>query len=195
MTSNRSLVLASTSPYRRELLERLDIPFHAERPLFDEESGKDPSLKPADLCQHLAFKKAESLTRPGVVVIGGDQLVSLHGKILGKPGSREKALAQLMELNGKTHELLTAICVIDGPRIIHHLDRTRLHMKTLSAQQLERILELDQPFDCAGSYKIEKHGLALMEKIESEDFTAIQGLPLLALSRMLKECEFPVLCN
>lgn len=187
--TTKTLVLGSTSPYRRELLERLGISFETRKPLIDEEAEKDPSLSPENLARHLAFKKAESLKTPGRVIIGGDQLVSFEGRILGKPGNRERAIDQLSSLSGKAHDLLTAICVIDGDRVLHHLDRTRLQFKSLTRAQIEKVVDLDEPFDCAGSYKIEKHGIALIEKIESEDFTAIQGLPLLALSRMLKACS------
>lgn len=182
------LILASTSPYRRELLERLGVPFETRKPLIDEEKEKDPSLSPRALAEHLAFLKAKSLKGPGLCVIGGDQLVAFEGQILGKPGTREKAIAQLMMMAGKQHELVTAICLFDGDRAIPHTDLTRITFKKLTREQIEKIVDLDQPFDCAGSYKIEKHGIALVEKIETEDFTAIQGLPLLALSRMLESC-------
>ncbi|MBX3040126.1 MAG: septum formation protein Maf [Bdellovibrionaceae bacterium] len=187
--TTKTLILGSTSPYRRELLERLGISFETRKPLIDEEAEKDPSLSPEELARHLAFKKAESLLTPGCVIIGGDQLVSFEGQILGKPGHREKAIEQLLAMNGKAHDLLTAICVLDGNQILHHLDSTRIHFKKLERSQIEKVVDLDEPFDCAGAYKIEKHGIALVEKIESEDFTAIQGLPLLALSRMLKACS------
>lgn len=222
---NKILVLGSTSPYRKELLQRLGIPFETEKPLIDEESEKDPSLSPRDLAVHLAFKKAQSLAvatstsswlnsrtpqrtpadeppgssqteqsshGPGTyrrIILGGDQLVSFEGRILGKPGTREKAISQLEMMSGKAHELVTAICLLEGSQKLEHVDITRIQLKNLSRKQIEKVVDLDQPFDCAGSYKIEKHGIALIEKIETEDFTAIQGLPLLALSRMLRTWE------
>lgn len=183
------LILASTSPYRRELLERLGVPFDARAPLIDEEKEKDPRLSPPALAEHLAELKARSLAAPGALVLGGDQLVSFEGEILGKPGTLEKAQAQLARMSGRTHELITAICLIDGDGRAHkHTDRTRVTFKSLSAEQIRKVVELDRPVDCAGSYKIEKHGISLVENIETADFTAIQGLPLLALSRMLKAC-------
>jgi len=183
------LILASTSPYRRELLERLGVPFEARAPLIDEEKEKDPRLSPLALAERLAELKARSLAGPGSLVLGGDQLVDFGGEILGKPGTAEKAQAQLARLSGRTHELITAICLVDGTGAVHrHTDRTRITFKTLSADQIRRVVLKDNPVDCAGSYKIERHGISLIENIETADFTAIQGLPLLALSRMLKAC-------
>lgn len=184
----KHLILASTSPYRRELLERLAVPFDAKAPLIDEEKEKDARLSPRELAEHLAHLKARSLASTDRVVIGGDQLVAFEGRILGKPHHRAGAIEQLTAMAGKTHELVTAVCLFDGDRVHRHTDVTRLTLKPLSREQIERIVDLDEPFDCAGSYKIEKHGIALVERIESADFTAIQGLPLLAVSKMLGEC-------
>ncbi|MNJ94646.1 Maf-like protein YceF [compost metagenome] len=186
--SHKELILASTSKYRQELLYRLAYTFKAQAPLIDEDKEKDPSLAPQALAEKLALLKAQSLKGPGKVVVGGDQLVAFEGRILGKPHTPEKAVQQLMSMQGKTHELITAICVFDGDRIIPHTDITRMHMKTLSQAQVERYVSLDTPLDCAGSYKIEKHGIMLFDKIESQDFTAIQGLPLIALSKILENC-------
>lgn len=186
--SEKTLILGSTSPYRRELLTRLGLEFQCEAPRIDEEAEKDPNLSPADLASHLARLKALSLRSPDRVIIGGDQLVSFEGRILGKPGSRDRAIEQLTQMSGKTHELLTAICVVAGDQVLEHLDRTRVTFKSLSLEQITRVVDLDEPWDCAGAYKFEKHGISLMDSIECQDFTAIQGLPLLALSRMLEKC-------
>ncbi|WP_415061938.1 Maf family protein [Bdellovibrio sp.] len=180
------LILASTSKYRQELLSRLAYKFTAQAPLIDEDKEKDPSLSPKALAEKLAYLKAASLAGPGRVVIGGDQLVAFEGKILGKAHTPENAVRQILSMQGKTHELITAICVFDGERAIPYTDITRMHMKTLSQAQVERYVQLDMPTDCAGSYKIEKHGIMLFDKIESQDFTAIQGLPLIALSKILE---------
>lgn len=188
----KKLVLASTSPYRQALLKQLALPFEAQKPLIDEEKEKDPSLAPQKLAEKLAFLKAESLKSPEKVVIGGDQLVAHCGMILGKPHTRERALEQLFNMQGQTHELITAICVFDGDQSIPYVDITRLHMKSLTRPQIERYVDLDEPWDCAGAYKIEKHGMMLFEKIESQDFSAIQGLPLLALSRILTNSGFSI---
>ncbi|MGZ3744579.1 MAG: Maf family protein [Pseudobdellovibrionaceae bacterium] len=188
----KKIVLASTSPYRQELLKQLGLPFEAQRPLIDEEAEKDPALSPQKLAEKLAFLKAQSLVKDGGVVIGGDQLVAHRGMILGKPQTRDRAIEQLLHMQGQAHELITTICIFDGETPIVHTDITRLYMKPLTKKQIERYVDLDQPWDCAGSYKIEKHGMMLFDKIESEDFSAIQGLPLLALSRILKTCGFSI---
>lgn len=181
--------LASTSIYRRDLLRRLGLAFRAERPLINEEEAKleHASLSPRELAAKLAELKARSLAGSGRLVIGGDQMVSFENRILGKPGNREKAIEQLMTLQGRTHELITATCLVDEKGQAHaHLDITLLTMRIMSKEQIEKIVDLDRPYDCAGAYKIEEHGIALMDKIESSDFTAIQGLPLMALSKMLE---------
>ncbi|MBC7370933.1 MAG: septum formation protein Maf [Bdellovibrionaceae bacterium] len=188
----KKLTLASTSKYRQQQLQQLGIQFLTKAPLFDEESEKDLTLTPQILAAKLAFLKAQSLKSVGSVVIGADQLVAHRGMILGKPHTRDGAIAQLQSLQGSTHELITAICVFDGETSIPFADVTRLTMKPLSLQQVERYVDLDTPFDCAGSYKIESHGMMLFEKIESQDFSAIQGLPLLGLSKILKDCGFQI---
>jgi septum formation protein len=183
--SQKPLILASTSKYRQELMARLARPFTATPPLIDEDKEKDPTLAPKELAEKLARLKAQSLAQAGQVVIGGDQLVAFEGKILGKAHSPERAAEQLRQMQGKTHELITAICVFDGHTAIPYTDITRMHIKKLTTEQIERYIALDNPVDCAGSYKIEKHGILLFEQIESQDFTAIQGLPLIALNKIL----------
>ncbi len=183
--STKQLILASTSKYRHELLSRLDRPFQAMAPLIDEEKEKDPQLSPLRLAERLAYLKAKSLAGPGKVVIGGDQLVAFQGQVLGKPHTPEKAVEQLLSMQGQVHDLITAVCVFDGDTAHRLTNITRLQMKKLFREQLIRYVSLDQPLDCAGSYKIEKHGISLFETIRSEDFTAIQGLPLLALGNLL----------
>lgn len=184
--AQKQLILASTSKYRQELLSRLAYSFTAQAPLIDEDKEKDPSLPPKALAEKLARLKAASLKGPDRVVIGGDQLVSFEGRILGKSHTSEKAVEQLLSMQGKVHELITAICVFNGDEMTAYTDITRMHMKKLTRAQIERYVQLDMPTDCAGSYKIEKHGIMLFDKIESEDFTAIQGLPLIALSKILE---------
>lgn len=185
------LILASTSPYRRQLLDRLGIPFRCVSPGIDEDDAKRRISDPEALVQQLAVAKSQAVARqsPGAVVIGSDQTATIDGEILGKPGSPEKAVEQLERLVGRTHELLTAICIVrqcDNRQLIH-LDRTRLTMRPLSRSELERYVALDQPTDCAGSYKIEAAGITLFERIETADFTAITGLPLIATVTMLRE--------
>jgi septum formation protein len=182
-----SLILASTSPYRRELLERLGWDFQAQAPAFDEDAAKSQApQEPSAHAAFLALGKARSLAGPGKIVIGGDQLVAFENQILGKPKTFERAVGQLMAMSGKTHELHTAVCVVgpDGRRV-EWVDVTRLKMRTLNESQIEESVRRDTPLNSAGSYKIERQGILLFEEIHTEDFTAIQGLPLLRLAQTL----------
>lgn len=184
----KKIVLASTSIYRQAQLKTLGIPFIAEKPLIDEEKEKDLSLNPKDLALKLSFLKAQSLAKPNQVTIGGDQLVSFENQILGKPGSIENAIQQITKMQNQTHELITALTIFDGPDNFKQvLNITKMKLKKLSSEQIKKYIELDNPVDCAGSYKIEKHGVQIMEAIETSDFTAIQGLPLLELSKVLAQ--------
>lgn len=190
------IVLASTSPYRKELLLKLGLPFTAERPGFDEDSAKldakIQSLPAKQLCLFLGQEKAKSLAKNDNCVIGGDQMLVLDGMILGKPGTKDKAFSQLQKMQGRSHELLTSVSVYHHLQPQSFVNITRMQMAPLSDTQIRDYLELDQPLDCAGSYKIEKHGIALFEKIETEDFTAIQGLPLLQLGQILRKLGYVI---
>lgn len=182
------LILASTSPYRRELLERLGWPFESRPPLFDEDEAKTRApLEPAAHAAFLARGKAQSLAGSDRIVIGGDQLVHFEGRILGKPGTPENAVRQLEAMAGKTHELLSAVCVVHGSETREWVNITRIRIRPLSRAQIEEYVRRDRPWDSAGSYKFEKQGLLLVERLECDDFTAIQGLPLLELARVLIE--------
>lgn len=187
------IVLASASKYRKELLSRLGLPFTCQPATIDEEKEKDPALSPLALAEKLAFLKAQSLAHPQRIVIGGDQLVALGTQILGKAHTADGACAQLAQMQGKSHQLITAVCVISPEQFIPFVNITTLTMKKLSSAQIARYVQLDQPTDCAGSYKIELHGISLFEKIETEDFTAIQGLPLIQLSKILHNLGYPTL--
>lgn len=184
--AKKQLILGSTSKYRYELLSRLGRPFSVAAPRIDEDKEKDPSLPPQALAERLAYLKAQSLAGENLIIIGGDQLVALDGSIIGKAHTKERAIEQLLAMEGKPHELITAICVIDGSQVYRHTDVTRLFMKKLGRDKIEKYVLLDEPLDCAGSYKIEKHGIALFDRIESQDFTAIQGLPLIALNKIIE---------
>jgi septum formation protein len=189
------LILASTSPYRSELLRRLGLRFEARAPLCDEEALKRAGEDPAAQAARLALAKAQSLaaTAPDAFILGGDQLVELDGEILGKPHSAENAVAQLSRMRGKTHRLLTAFALV-GPRgeQVTHLDTHHMRLRALGDEEIRRYVAHDRPLDCAGSYKIEALGISLCERIEGEDFSAITGLPLMALSRVLRERGFQV---
>jgi septum formation protein len=191
------LILASTSPYRAELLGRLGITFSTAAPRCDEEAAKEAAkakgLAPAVLAQQLAHDKARSIAEEqrDAFIIGADQLVELDGQVLGKPYTAERALDQLLAMRGRSHRLLTAICML-GPdgAVRQHLDVHTLSLRQLPESSLRRYISLDQPLDCAGSYKIEARGIALFSSIEGEDFTAITGLPLIKLTSWLLDAGF-----
>lgn len=190
------LILASTSAYRRGLLERLGLPFRCRAPLCDESALQREwsALDPRRLSEELALAKAASLAgeEAGSTIIGCDQVASLGGRILGKPGTAEQAADQLAQMSGRTHELITALVVIRGPDVFRHTDVARLRMRPLSRDEMTRYIAADRPFDCAGSYKLESRGIALFERIESEDHSAITGLPLIALVTILRDLGFAI---
>ena len=186
------LILASGSPHRRALLERLGIPFRVIVPPVDEEALKrdDPSRSPRDLAQFLADAKAEAVARdhPEAIVIGSDQLVAFNGTILGKPGSLAAACDQLARLAGATHELVTALTVRHRDNHHRHTNVTLMTMRPLQPEAIARVVRADSSWDCAGAYKIESRGITLFERIETDDFTAIIGLPLIAVVEHLRHC-------
>ncbi len=188
------LLLASTSPYRRLLLERLQVPFAAVAPNVDE--MPQPGESPEGLATRLAEAKAQAVAcaHPGAVVIGSDQVAVLDGELLGKPGTREAALAQLLSTRGRSVVFHTACCVVAGaPFGIQHANvPTTVHYRRYSEAQARRYLELDRPYDCAGSAKIESLGIALVERVDSMDPTALIGLPLIALVDMLNNAGITV---
>ncbi len=187
------LILASTSPYRRELLERLQIPFQAMDSGVDEDPFKEDITDPMVLTKTLAFEKAKAIskTHPHSYVIGGDQISLFEGEILGKPGSKEAAVIQLRKVAGKSHELITSTCIL-GPKgyVYEWTNRTTLTMRDLTLDEIKRYVEKDNPIYCAGSYKIETLGISLFDSIITEDHTAIIGLPLIHLSKKLREVGF-----
>lgn len=183
----KRIILASKSKYRAALLQRLGVSFESIDPSIDEDQIKNSNLSPIKIAEALAVRKAEVVfaNNPDACVIGGDQLLNLDGKILGKPGSKEKAVEQLELLSGRSHELITSIAVLaDGVKEIY-TDVTRLTMRSLSREQLERYVDHDNPIYCAGSYMLEEQGISLFSSIESEDQTAIIGIPLMALTDIL----------
>lgn len=188
------LVLASTSRYRRELIARLGLPFRAVAPACDEEALKVPGMEPRALAAMLARAKAESLraSEPDAVIVGSDQIPALGDVVLSKPGTAAQAEAQLAMLAGRTHELVTAFAVVHAGSVIEHVDVTRLTMRPLSAEQIARYVAADAPLDCAGAYKLEARGITLFSRIESDDHSAITGLPLIALTGILVSLGFPI---
>jgi septum formation protein len=182
----RTLILASTSRYRRELLERLGLPFDVRAPNADEAAiaGEPPERMAA----RLAAAKARSVPADDAVVIGSDQVASLEGRLLRKPGRHDAALAQLEACQGKSVLFHTAVLVVDtaSGRTSAHVDRTEVRFARLSRAALERYLEIEQPYDCVGSFKAESLGVALFESIESRDPTALIGLPMIWLAGALR---------
>lgn len=192
----KKIVLGSTSKYRRDQLGTLGIPFESLKPMFDEDSVKHQivaDLKhPHKIAQKLSYEKGASLAKADAITISGDQLIALEGDILGKPGTAEKAIEQLMRMQGKSHELVTACTVFDGLKAIEILNITHITLKPLSLAQITTYVNTDQPLDCAGSYKIEKHGIQLIESLKTDDFTAIQGLPLLSLAKVFNSLNISI---
>jgi septum formation protein len=186
------LILASTSKYRRELLERLAIPFTCQSPGIDEEAWKRKGLPAAELARELAIAKSQAVwsKHPDAIVIGSDQVAEVDGQILDKPGSINRAIEQLGLLSGKTHHLWTAVAISSVAGCDVFIDKTTLTMRSLTAEEMARYVAHDQPLDCAGSYKLESLGITLFEQITSADQTAIIGLPLLETARRLREHGF-----
>ena len=180
------VILASQSPSRKMLLNSLKIPFKIIPHTVDEDFYKNQIQDPYLLCQTLAQKKASSVQKKGNWVIGVDQMASLRGQVFGKPQTKEKAIDTLRQLSGKTHELISGMFIQkpDGS-FFKDLIINKMSMKSLTQKQIERYLEIDQPFKCAGSYRIEGRGISLFEKIESPDFNSIMGLPLISLCQHL----------
>ena len=183
-----TLVLASTSPYRKQLLERLRVPFVSEAPGVDEAAVKAELREPLAVVRELARRKAQAVAskHSGAIVIGSDQVATLDGAILDKPGTAAAAHAQLQRLQGQEHQLLTAVAIVHPGGLCEFLDATFLRMRQLTTAEIERYVAAEQPLDCAGSYKIEGLGIALFSRVQGEDQTAIQGLPLLRLAQELR---------
>lgn len=188
------LILASTSAYRRALLERLGLSFECVAPGTDERSLTG---EPADaLALRLARLKAEAVAsrRPGCIVIGSDQIALRGQDILGKPGTVERCTDQLLQSSGREVAFLTAVHVVDGRsgRAESHLDRTVVRFRTLRPDEIARYIAADSPLDCAGGFKAESLGIALFERIDSADPTALTGLPLIWLCGALRRAGIPV---
>lgn len=183
------IVLASSSRYRQAQLTAFGIPFVARAPAVDEDELKARGPKDLqELTRFLALEKARSLPLgPDDVIIGSDQLVEFEGRRLDKPGTAAAACAQLRLLSGQTHRLITSIAVLRRERTQMATEITRVTLRALDQETIAAYVALDQPLDCAGSYKIERAGLGLIEKVDGGDPSAIQGLPLIHLTRCLLE--------
>lgn len=192
-----ALILASTSRYRQHLLARLGLTFESRAPDCDESAFRH--LPPAEQATTLAVRKAESIRAPAALVIGSDQVLDADGVVLHKPGTAAEAMAQLSALSGRTHRLLTAVAVHqpDSGRTEVDMDVHELTMRPLTQDQIRSYVRADAPLDCAGSYVLERRGIALFQRIQADpetaDDTAIIGLPLMKLCRLLRRFGYEVL--
>ena len=191
-SQNPSLILASTSQYRRELLERLRIPFEVISPQVDETPLASEST--LELALRLAHAKASAVAKlnPHAWVIGSDQVADLCGAAIGKPGNFERALAQLQLMRGATVTFHTALCLMKGDTQTTLSVPTEVTFRKLSDDVLESYLIAEEPYDCAGSAKAEGLGISLLESIQSDDPTALIGLPLIALTGLLRDAGFSI---
>ncbi len=191
----RPLVLASTSRYRKLLMERLELPFTAVAPDYDEraEEAALGDLPPAELAERLSLGKAESLRArfPSAWILGSDQIPVIPGEpdeILYKPETEARAVDQLMQLAGRAHVMLTAVVLLDAVTgtVTSALDRQVLVMRRYSRAEAQAYVRAHRPLDCAGSYRLEDPGIKLFERIEGGDYTGIIGMPLMSVTRLLR---------
>ncbi|MFM6986653.1 MAG: Maf family protein [Hydrogenophaga sp.] len=191
----RPLILGSTSRYRKELLQRLGLPFETASPLVDE--TPQPGEAPAALATRLALEKARDVAHrhPDAVVIGSDQVADLNGQPLGKPGTHERAVTQLRQMRGQTVIFQTAVAVVCQATGFERvaLAPVRVLFRDLGDAEIEHYLRTEQPYDCAGSAKSEGLGIALLERIDNDDPTALVGLPLIRTCQLIRAAGVPVL--
>lgn len=194
MTAMPRVLLASTSRYRRELLGRLGVGFEAIAPGVAEEARAGEL--PVDRARRLALEKAQAVAgrHPDALVIGSDQVAACQGRVLDKPGDAARAFTQLAFLSAQRAQFYTA-CAVLGTRAqmpLVHIDTTTVHFRALSTAEIERYVEREKPFDCAGSFKAEALGISLFEAIDSTDPTALIGLPLIWLAGALRAAGYPL---
>ncbi len=184
-----NLVLASTSPFRAQLLTRLGLPFETDSPAVDESHLPDETAEA--LVQRLARAKAEAVAgrHPDSLIIGSDQVAVIDGEILGKPGERDRAIAQLQRASGKAVTFFTGLCLHNSRsgRSQVVCEPFRVHFRDLDTQQITRYIDREQPLNCAGSFKSEGLGITLFRRLEGDDPNALIGLPLIRLTEMLHD--------
>ena len=187
-----TIILASSSPYRRGLLDRFLDSYEAISPDVDE--SNDEGRAPAELATHLARKKAEAVATNAreALVIGADQLAILDNKVLGKPGDHQKAVEQLLAASGKSVTFLTAVCILDpiGRTRHEHTDKTTVHFRQFDRRLAEAYLRHDRPYDCAGSFKLEGAGFVLFDSVNADDPTALIGLPMIWVAGRLLQLGY-----
>jgi len=184
-----TLILGSTSPFRRELLHRLGVEFETARPVVDESRLEG---EPADqLVARLAEKKARAVVdaHPGALIIGSDQVAVIDDEILGKPGNRDNAIAQLLRASGKVVTFHTGLCLLNSNSGVAQVvvEPFRVHFRPLEREQVERYVDKEEPFGCAGSFKSEGLGISLFTRMDGDDPNALIGLPLIRLVQMLEK--------
>lgn len=195
LADGRRLILASTSPFRRELLARLGLPFSTQAPDIDE--SHRPGEDAPTLVARLAELKAWTVARhePGALIIGSDQAAVLDGAIIGKPGDHDRAVAQLQRASGRTVAFYTGLCLLDSAssQCQAAVDVFRVVFRPLTPEMIESYLRRERPYQCAGSFKSEGLGIALFERLEGDDPTSLIGLPLIRLTRLLEAAGVAVL--
>ena len=188
----KNIILASTSVYRKQLLEKLGIPFECEKPKVDESAYKNKLYKPKEIAEKLSALKANTVleSRAEAVVIGSDQVIHLDGEIFSKPKKIENAIKQLKRMRGKTHELISGVTIATKEKSITFSHSTFLTLREdLLDSEIEYYVKKDEPLFCAGSYMIENLGIALFSEVKTTDFNSIIGLPLIDLITHLKEFD------
>jgi len=190
--SSPTIVLASSSLYRRGLLDRFLDTYEAITPDVDE--SNDQGLAPPELATYLARQKAEAIVKNArqALIIGADQLAVLDDKVLGKPGDHQKAVEQLLAASGKAVTFLTAVCILDpiGRNRFEHTDKTTVHFRQFDRRLAEDYLRHDKPYDCAGSFKLEGAGFVLFDSVQTDDPTALIGLPMIWVADRLLQLGY-----
>lgn len=193
----KTLVLGSTSPFRKTILEKLQLPFHCAKPNIDESEKKGES--PQALVQRLAIEKAKAVKSqyPNALIIGSDQVAVCEGEILGKPHNFANGVIQLNKFSGKSITFYTGLCVYDSEKdnAIALVEPFTVHFKKLSQQEIANYLHAEQPYNCAGSFKSEGLGICLFSKLEGDDPNTLIGLPLIKLVALLKQQGLDVLAE
>jgi septum formation protein len=189
MSRQQKIILASSSPYRRDLLQRFKFEFEVLSPSVDETAGPQESAQALVLRLALAKAEAVAKNRQNALIIAADQVASLDGRFLGKPGDREQAISQLQSMRGRTVNFINGLCVINTTRQRRQSDIViyNVSFREYSDDEIERYLDLDHPYDCAGSFKSEQLGISLIDRMQGDDPSALVGLPLIRLATMLRE--------
>lgn len=191
-TSSPKVILASTSRYRASLLSRLGVAFEKKAPRIDE--SQKPGETAEQMAARLAREKCLAIARSAEdhLVIGSDQVATINGEVLGKPGDFDHAVAQLQRLSGQTVTFVTALCGSYNRNVWEYVDRTLVTFRRLEDGEIKRYITAENPLDCAGSFKSEGLGISLFDQVQSDDPTALIGMPLIATARLMRQCGIQV---